>query len=249
VIPAAPAARHGVPRVPNEALPCDEPKADTTRQRLMTAARLLFAKYGVDGVSVRDIVAAAGARNGASIHYYFGTKEALIQELVAEGARLINEHRNAMLDEAEASPRSLTLRRVMEILIVSSFPASARERLEREGYLRFIMVLQLTHRQLFIQALQNRWNSGYMRCLDHFRRFLAPKLPAPLIEQRLRLMALCLGATLSSREAALESKDASQRLWGMPYDVDNLVDAICGVLQQPPAKQTLAALEQSGPAD
>ncbi|NDG38244.1 MAG: TetR/AcrR family transcriptional regulator [Betaproteobacteria bacterium] len=218
-----------------------ETKSDTTRQRLMVAARQLFSKFGVDGVSVRDIVAAAGARNGASIHYYFGTKEALIQELVAEGAKLINQRRNGMLDAAESSGRAPSLREIVKILVESSFPKTASEMQDREGYLRFITVLQLTHRKLFIAALQNRWNSGYMRCLDHFRRALAPMAPA-IVEQRLRLMALYLGATLSSREAALEGKEIgkSPRLWGAAFDLDNLVDTVCGLLQQPPAPETLS---------
>jgi AcrR family transcriptional regulator len=221
------------------------PRNDSTRQRLLAAARQLFSISGVDGVSVRDIVAAAGARNGASIHYYFGTKEALVQEIVAEGAKLINERRNRMLDAAERGGARPSLRDAALILVVSSFPASDEEELEHEGYLRFIMMLQLTHRQLFVQALQNRWNSGYMRCLDHFRRLLG-HLPPAIVEQRLKLMALYLGATLASRESALAGKERGRRLWGESFDIDNLTDTVCGILQQSPARETLLAV--SGPA-
>jgi AcrR family transcriptional regulator len=42
-------------------------------------------------VSVRDIVLAAGQRNSGSLRYYFGTKEDLARELVADGAKLIDK--------------------------------------------------------------------------------------------------------------------------------------------------------------
>src|ERR1700733_1729865 len=46
--------------------PVDE---DGTRDRLKSAAMHLFSVRGIDGVTVRNIVAEAGARNGASLHY------------------------------------------------------------------------------------------------------------------------------------------------------------------------------------
>lgn len=227
-------------------LPSDPERSDSTRARLLSCARLLFARFGIDGVSVRDIVAAAGARNAASIHYYFGSKEALIEELVVGGAKRIDGYRNELLDaaeaEAQAGGRAVPLRRVAEILVESSFAASPASPEDQRGYLRFVMVLQLTHRQLFIDALQNRWNSGYMRCMAHFRRALAP-LPSPLVEQRLRLLALYLGATLASREGALEGEESARhRLWGAAFDVAHLVDTVCGLLECAPARATMARL-------
>jgi AcrR family transcriptional regulator len=65
-------------------------KDASTRDLLKLAARRLFAHRGLDGVSVRDIVLAAGQRNSGSLHYYFGTKENLARELVADGAKLID---------------------------------------------------------------------------------------------------------------------------------------------------------------
>ena len=62
-----------------------------TREGLKSAARKLFAERGFDGVTVRDIIQAAGQRNGASLYYHFRTKEALVLELVVDGAKLIDD--------------------------------------------------------------------------------------------------------------------------------------------------------------
>lgn len=214
---------------------------DPTRERLKTAAQRLFAERGIDGVPIRDIVAAAGARNGASIHYYFRTKEALIQELVLEGARRIDVRRNAALDalERDGGPRSVA--EVARLLVETSIerakrgaPGAAR----LSNYIRFINAVQVHHRQLFLDALQGRWNSGYLRCLRHLQRLLAD-VPAEILNQRLIFMSIYLGSTLAARESALEHASRSSRLWRTAWAVDNLVDSLCGLLGQPPSGAVL----------
>ena len=51
------------------------------RERLLEAARLLFARDGYDAASVRDITARARANLGA-ITYHFGSKEALYHAII-----------------------------------------------------------------------------------------------------------------------------------------------------------------------
>jgi AcrR family transcriptional regulator len=50
---------------------------DTTRQRILEAAAELIAELGWSGVTTRGIAERAGVNN-ALIHYYFGTKDALL---------------------------------------------------------------------------------------------------------------------------------------------------------------------------
>ena len=220
---------------------------DPTRERLKTAAQRLFAARGIDGVSIRDIVAAAGARNGASIHYYFRTKEALIQELVLEGAQQIDIRRNAALDvlERDGGPRSVA--DVVHLLVSSSIapePADSAAATRSASYIRFINAVQVHHRQLFLDALQNRWNSGYLRCLRHLEALL-PQMPPAVLNQRFIFMSIYLGSTLAARENALEHATRSSRLWRSGWALQNLVDSLCGLLEQPPSAETLGRL----PAD
>ena len=55
-----------------------------TKVRIKICARRLFAERGVEAVTVREIVAASGAKNGGSLNYYFKSKEGLIMELLAD---------------------------------------------------------------------------------------------------------------------------------------------------------------------
>ena len=58
------------------------------RNQIKAAAQLLFARHGVDAVTVQQIVNAAGQRNNAALHYHFGDKEELIRQLVVDGAKV-----------------------------------------------------------------------------------------------------------------------------------------------------------------
>src|SRR5215469_18639712 len=55
--------------------------AGNVRERLLTAARELFVRYGYRAVSSRQIGAAAGV-NFAMIRYYFGGKPGLYREML-----------------------------------------------------------------------------------------------------------------------------------------------------------------------
>jgi AcrR family transcriptional regulator len=63
-----------------------------TRDRILDAARHLFAEHGYDGTSIRDITVAAEA-NVAAVGYHFGSKEGLygdiLQSLVGPLARRV----------------------------------------------------------------------------------------------------------------------------------------------------------------
>ncbi|MDE1172782.1 MAG: helix-turn-helix domain containing protein [Parvibaculaceae bacterium] len=203
-------------------------KAEDTRDALKLAARRLFAARGIDGVSVREIVAAAGQRNSGSLHYYFGSKEGLIRELVVDGAKLIDERRNAWLDAREAN--GLSLRDTVEALVWPSTRLGGTA--EEDTYIRFIMMLQMHHRDQFLDALENKWNSGYLRCLALIRHLL-PEVPAAIMTRRLLFMGLLLSSALSSREAAFDDQPWARPFWAQKGTMEALIVSIENLLGGP----------------
>ena len=79
----------------------ESPSDASTRQRLLHTAAQLFAVHGFDNVSLRDLTTAA-ATNLAAVNYHFGSKDGLVDELVADFLNPLNAERLARLDEAEA---------------------------------------------------------------------------------------------------------------------------------------------------
>ena len=58
------------------------------RVAAIDAAEALFAERGLDGVTTREILDAAGQKNQSALQYHFGSREGLILALVRLGDRL-----------------------------------------------------------------------------------------------------------------------------------------------------------------
>jgi AcrR family transcriptional regulator len=87
-----------------------------TPQRLIAAAERLFAERGFNGVSVREIAAAA-AVNPASVGYYFRGKEGLLAEVYRRHCQPMNEERFRLLAAAIEHARQPVLAAVLEAFI------------------------------------------------------------------------------------------------------------------------------------
>lgn len=194
------------------------------------AALRLFAERGVNGVTVREIAEAAGQKNHAAVGYHFGSKEELIRAVIVYGARLIDDLRNALLDTAEAKGGPSTVEDVMRILIQSSLPDASPP--WSDCYNRFVVGLQLSHRALFMDALEGRWNAGYLRCLDHVRRLL-PGVSHPILNQRLIFMGAAFGGVLASREQELADRTRAHKMWEDDATLDHLAKALGAMLRLP----------------
>jgi AcrR family transcriptional regulator len=220
------------PKVRSKVLPPAE--EDGTRERLKSAAMRLFSIHGIDGVTVRDIVSQAGARNGASLHYYFRTKDDLVRELVVDAAKRSDRARNMRLDrlEPEGGPKSVKdiLRLIVEVeTIDKSDPDQVGALPIGFGHMRFVVAMQFNHRKMFLDAIGDRWNKSYLRCIAHLRRLLS-RIPPAILSQRLVFMFLFTNAALAAREAAFEGDPTGGRLWGRTDALENLIDTIaCGL--------------------
>jgi AcrR family transcriptional regulator len=76
-------------------------RGDQTRARILKVAERLFSEHGFDGVSMRALVARSKV-NLSSVNYYFGSKEALFEEVFARRARVVTEKRLKMLSECRS---------------------------------------------------------------------------------------------------------------------------------------------------
>ena len=89
-----------------------------TQQKILDTAERLFGEQGYSATSLRQIIAEAGV-NLAAIHYHFGSKEDLLDQLVMRKAKPVNEERLAFLDqfEAEAGTGPLPVEKVLQAFL------------------------------------------------------------------------------------------------------------------------------------
>lgn len=105
-----------------------KPRIETSEHILQTAESL-FARYGVDAVSVRQIQAKAGV-NVAAVHYHFGGRDDLIRAVLRRRAEPLNARRIALLEALETAhplPGPLALEDVLRAFVTPVFELLVEE--------------------------------------------------------------------------------------------------------------------------
>ena len=190
----------------------------------------LVAEWGIDGANVRDIAKAAGQRTPGAVGYHFGTKEALVREIVVDGARIIDERRQKILDHIEAEGGPQSVRQILEVMVYPSLALFDDD--EDDCYLRFTVVINMTHRELFTSAIGNQWNRGYQRCLSHLRR-LMPPMPPSIKNQRLMFVGGYIAMMLALRQTALSDTTRSHSTWPSPETLRHIALTASAIIDAP----------------
>ena len=125
----------------------------STRERLMGAAERLFAEKDYEDVSVRAINAAAGA-NAAAVHYYFGSKEALVGAILERRMDQLDEWRQRRRAELVSGGRRPTPREVVELLVVPLLDLMRNEPANGPTYVRLLTRLYLQRAPIVIQRAE-----------------------------------------------------------------------------------------------
>lgn len=161
-----------------------------TKQRILDTAERLFGERGYDATSLRHIIADAGV-NLAAVHYHFGSKEELLDEVVRRKAGPVNEVRLALLDriEAEAGRRPPAVEKVLE-----AFLGPMAEAAERNP--QFVRLMGRMHAEgLIPEILRKHFQPVVARFLAALRRAL-PGLPEPEFLWRIHFMIGAMAHTM-----------------------------------------------------
>lgn len=113
------------------------PRGEATRALILDAAEQLFARHGINGVSLRTIVTEAGV-NTAAIHYHFGSKDGLVEAVFARRAVPIAEERLELLaDCRDAAGRPPLLEQIIHAFVA---PTMRGRHIKEYAQLRASMV-------------------------------------------------------------------------------------------------------------
>lgn len=208
--------------------------------RLVLAAERLFARHGIDGVSLRQIAVEAGSANNSAVHYHFGSKEGLIAAIFRHRLpQLVNERE---LLAARCDPDDLRSRLDAHFLPLLRLAEAADSH-----YVSFVD--QLQRHALGTQAWTLDLPPDGQRSNDEFRgdldRLLAD-LPETLRQLRIaEAQALCLHAA-ADRERAVTAD-----LVSVPFEVfaGSILDGMTGFLATPASETTVRALGGTQPLD
>lgn len=142
-----------------------------TRELLIGAAERLFAEHGLDNVSMRQINREAGQRNTSSIHYYFGSREAVIEAVLERRMSVINEQRLALIAELKASGKHNVLSELVAAYI-RPLAAQMGSKGGSNAYVRFLAQAYASSQIDILKVARGRWDQS----LDEVARLMRGRL-------------------------------------------------------------------------
>ncbi len=206
-----------------------------TRDKLIRAAEELFAAQGVHGAQLRDVVTRAGQANPSAVQYHFGSRDGLLDAVMA-GRQARTESVLAPL--LAAAPDEL------RALVAALVAAEASELRTDRGRRCLRISAQLSHES----GVRTRTphptlaGTGYWRLIERIAdRLAAGGLPEPLLLERLDLALTVVGAAMADR--ARQYLDGAEPLTGEALFLADLVETTSALLR---AAQPEQATHQQG---
>lgn len=194
-----------------------------TRQKLLDAARGLFARRGLEAVSLREITRAAGQANVNALQYHFGDRETLLLAIVGPHHRIVDAERHALLDQVQPHAE-YDLRELGAALVRP--PAAMLEDDEGREYLRIAGELVRQPDRFDNESI------GFGSSLGRWRRLVGRRMPDSVKPLHRRFAAIQLAFSELARRAEI-TRRSDNRLF-----VSNLIDLVSGVLATPVSPET-----------
>jgi AcrR family transcriptional regulator len=200
------------------------------KQALLDAAAVLMDERGVDNVTTQDINQASGHKNRSAVQYHFGSRDAVIQAVMAQHMGPIDAERNVLLDHLESTGTRLTPRGALEVVVL---PLSRQLRSpDGRRYLR--LGAQLINHPRFVRDAGDAVmvNTSVSRCVRYILPVLA-HLPPPIAAERTSQVTGFVIRALGDQCRLMDSERPSRAVLPVEDFSANLVDTILAILQAP----------------
>jgi AcrR family transcriptional regulator len=217
----------------------------STRAHLIEVAERLFASHGIDATSMREINRAADQQNASAIHYYFGSKEALITAILDLRMSQVNVARLAELKALQEAGLAGDLRALTQVFILP-LAAQLNDGSGSNHYIRFLAQFYASQ-QFDIWAIAKDRNDASLSRVVSLLHAILPHLPRALVRDR---VSIALRQAIYALADWERDKAAGRLNLGLEKEafVANLVDMTEGALAAGLSPATAAALaRQSDP--
>jgi AcrR family transcriptional regulator len=193
--------------------------ATLTRARLIRAGEQRFARDGVAGARISDVVRDAGQANDSAVGYHFGSRQGLLDAIVAKHVAAMDGHRH--LPSRGSSMRAL----------VAAIVGPTADLLDTDDGRDFLRIMeQLADWSGVGSGRQAAPLRGTVigTQLEALSRRLGERIGLELARERVALMVTFLTGALAARARSVEA-DQRQRMSQQRF-VDHLVDVLTGAL-------------------
>lgn len=214
-------------------------RSASTQHALMQAAEKLIAEKGMENVSIREIIKAAGQKNESALQYHFKNIRGLFVAIQQNRDQQTREKRTQMLEELLARKPDPSLREVCSLMTTPGFMLAKTS----TGYRRYIIAFspKLALSQYSALSLVNRQGGGGEsgQKIGQLLRAALSHLDENTYRQRMesavRLASVSMGNHARQKKAF---KGTHAKLF-----LNNLIDTMAGVLSAPVSPETNAIIK------
>jgi AcrR family transcriptional regulator len=204
-----------------------------TRDRLLTAAEELLGSRGIEAVPLREINRIAGQRNASALHYYYGSREALIEAVVELRMPPINARRLEMLAELSAGDV-----RGLVSALVRPLAETANSEPPGSHWLQFLLQLYVSNRADLGAIVRRTGHDSSLRQLIRALRAALPDIPAPILNMRFVLAVRQNVYALADWHRGVLEGQSGARMESYELFIATLVDTMVAGLTAPVSTET-----------
>lgn len=187
-----------------------------TRTKILNTAERLFAHSGLEGVSLREVGRAAGV-NSASVHYHFGSREALVEAVVLRRMEPLQRRRRELLDALLATEAPRSVESLLGVLVLPLVELLERKPRAGRAYVRLLSRLY-SDRKFVAYELAMRYFGDVHRELGLELARAIPDVPPAVLTRRIAVCVQTSLAMLADPEPYEVGREA-----GVPSDAPEVV--------------------------
>jgi AcrR family transcriptional regulator len=173
--------------------------ATRTREALLRAAERRFARDGVAGARMSDVVRDAGQRNDSAVGYHFGSREGLLRALVDRHLAVMEETRAAAAGQLASADLATLVALVVEPTAALLATPAGRDFLRITEQLAAYAGVRTGRPAL---ALRGTVLADQLAALE---TCLTARMSRPRARERVAAMVTFLTASLAERARSVES--------------------------------------------
>ena len=212
-------------------------RSEATREALMRAAEKLIATKGLENVSIREIVDAAGQKNESALQYHFKSLDGLVRAIHEVRDAQINPMRMVQIEKLTSANGKPTLRDISKLMVEPAF-LLARSKPDFRQYIKaFGHEIALTDRSASKTA--RRGDGATDREIRRLLRGALPALNNAAFDLRLDSAVRFIASSMyhQARQPNAFKGDRAELFFS------SLIDALVGMLGAPESAETIQLSE------
>ncbi len=211
-------------------------RSEATKNSIMRAAEKLVAQVGVENISIKEIVNAAGQKNESALQYHFKNLTGLLDAVHAERSEQVQAKRAASLAVLLEKSSEPSLRQLCMLMVEPTFQL-ARAHLEFRRYIKAFgheLAISDASPLKIVSTKGGGGESGQQTGL--LLRKVLPHLKEENYRRRMEAAIMLCSASMYHQA---RQKNAFR---GHQSDLflQNLIDALVGLLSAPVSEETQA---------